>query len=226
MYLINKALQESKEIRRQLLFQATEIRKKYDEITYKETIKVKNSFIENYNQFLNNNLTATLVKSKEKLLQLKNHFKEDLKNSLNELIKRKISENYSNYIDFLLNLIKKHSNDIDNQGEITFIFNSKDYSYFIKNFNQIQTIFKNSVIFQQSIDEFLGGFKVSLSQSIISYDYTFDTLINKNYIQIELEFSNTISDTEYKKLNVEAEEFFNKRKKDIEGYLKNYDQIK
>ncbi|MFX1409367.1 MAG: hypothetical protein ACFFA6_03380 [Promethearchaeota archaeon] len=67
---------------------------------------------------------------------------------------------------------------------------------------------------------------MSLSQSIISYDYTFDTLINKNYIQIELEFSNTISDIEYKKLNVEVEEFFNKRKKDIEGYIKIYDQIK
>jgi len=82
------------------------------------------------------------------------------------------------------------------------------------------------VIIQQYIDEFLGGFKVSFSQSIISYDYTFDTLINKNYMQIELEFSNTISDTAYKKLNIEVEEFFNKKKKDIEGFLKEYDQIK
>ncbi|MFX1322841.1 MAG: hypothetical protein ACFFAQ_14485 [Promethearchaeota archaeon] len=67
---------------------------------------------------------------------------------------------------------------------------------------------------------------MSFSQSIISYDYTFDTLINKNYMQIELEFSNTISDTTYKKLNIEVEEFFNKKKKDIEGFLKEYDQIK
>lgn len=226
LYLINKGLQEIKEFHRQILFQKTEIRKKYDDKLNNDSLNVKNDFIEEYTQFLNDNLTVTLLKSKEKILSLKNQLKDALKISLHELIKKKIRDNYSNYIEFILDLIKKVSKEIDNQGEISFTFNSDDYNYFLKNLNKIENILDDSVIIHQSSDQFSGGFKVGLSQAIITYDYTFDTLINKNYTNIELTFSNTISDLEYKELNAELEVFINKKKKEIEEYLKKYDQIK
>ena len=226
LYLINKALQEIKEIHRQILFQKTEIRKQYEDKLNTDSLAVKNDFIEEYNQFLNDNLTVSLLKSKEKILNLKNQLKEDLKVSLNEFIKKKINDNYSNYIEFLLDFIKNISKNIDNHGEISFTFNSNDYNYFLKKFNKIEELFNDSVIIQQSSEQFTGGFKVGLSQAIITYDYTFDTLINKNYTNIELMFSNTISDLEYKELNAELEEFIKRKRKEIEEYLRKYDQIK
>ena len=54
LYLINKAHDEIKEINRQNLFQKAEIRKRVVERANENSIRIKEHFIETYNQYLNN----------------------------------------------------------------------------------------------------------------------------------------------------------------------------
>ncbi|MHA1661478.1 MAG: hypothetical protein ACTSUT_20465 [Promethearchaeota archaeon] len=185
---------------------------------------MRDKFIENYNQFLNNQLTITLLKSKEELINLKNQLLKDLKIYLYNSIKEKIDKNYLNYINFLLDLIKKISKNIDYSIEIIIFFNLKDYNYFNQNSNKIKNIFKNPITIKQVSDDFLGGFKVALTQDNIFYDYTIDNIIDKNSTLIEMEFSNVISDNEYIELDLEFEELIKKKKQDIEEYLREYDR--
>jgi vacuolar-type H+-ATPase subunit E/Vma4 len=114
-------------------------------------------------------------------------------------------------------------NDIDNKGDIVILLNPKDYNYFSKDLNKIEKNFKNSVIVKQDSKEIIGGFKVNLPQVLISYDYTLETLINKNYVDIEIEFSKLISDLSYKELDDSLVKFIQLKKNDIEEYIKNYE---
>ncbi|MFX1572944.1 MAG: hypothetical protein ACFFB0_09350 [Promethearchaeota archaeon] len=208
-----------------MLFQKAEMKNNYNEMIDEASLKVKNKFLEDYDQFLNEHLTSSLLKLKETILNLKNQLKEDLRISLFELIKTKLDKNYSTYIEYILNFIKLVSENIGGHGKINFFFNLRDFNYFNKNSNKIKSIFRDSITIEQSSRKFLGGFEVTMPQASISYDYSFDTLINRNYTQIELEFSKIISDVEYKKLYDEFEEFIQEKKKDIEGILSKYDQI-
>ncbi len=182
------------------------------------------NFIENYNQFLNNQIASTLLKSKEKLMNLKNYLLKDLKIHLYNSIKEKIDKNYLNYIIYVLDFIKIISKNIDHPVEIIIFFNSKDYNYFNQNSSKIKSIFKNPVKIEQVSDDFLGGFKVALTQDNIFYDYTIDRMIEKNNNLIEMEFSNIISGNEYIKLDLEFEELIKNKKKNIKEYLKEYDE--
>lgn len=223
LFMIDKAQQEIKEIHRKSLFQKAEIRKEYLKNKSEGSSRIKTTFIETYTQFFNNYLTSALLKSKEKILSLKNELLNDLKINLHERIKEKINNNYSGYIEFLLEFIYNIRNDIDNKGDIIIFLNSKDYNYFNKDLNKIKKNFKNSVIIKQDSEELVGGFIVNLTQVLISYDYTIETIINKNYVDIEIEFSKLISDLNYKELNVSLVKFIQLKKKDIEKYLRNYE---
>lgn len=223
MFMIDKAQQEIKEIHRKTLFQKAEIRKEYLKKKSKGSSRIKTIFIETYTQFFNNYLTSALLKSKEKILRLKNELLNALRINIHESIKEKINNNYSGYIEFFLEFINNVRNDIDNKGDIIIFLNSKDYNYFNKDLNKIKKNFKNSVIIKQDSKAFIGGFKVNLTQALISYDYTIETIINKNYVDIEIEFSKIISDLNYKELDVSLEKFIQLKKKDIEEYLKTYE---
>jgi len=223
IYMIDKAQQEIKEIHRRTLFQKAEIRKEYLEKKIEGSNKIKTIFIETYTQFFNNNLTSALLKSKEKIISLKNELLNDLKFKIYERIKDKINNNYSAYIAFFLKFMHSIKNDIDNKGDIVILLNPKDYNYFSKDLNKIEKNFKNSVIVKQDSKEIIGGFKVNLPQVLISYDYTLETLINKNYVDIEIEFSKLISDLSYKELDDSLVKFIQLKKNDIEEYIKNYE---
>lgn len=223
MFMIDKAQQEIIEIHRKLLFQKAEIRKEYAKKKSEGSSRIKTNFIETYTQFFNNYLTSALLKSKEKTISLKNELLMDLMINLHERIKEKIKNNYSGYIEFLLEFIYSIRNNIDNHGDIIIFLNSKDYNYFNKDLNKIEKNFKNSVIIEQDPEEYIGGFKVSLKQALISYDYTIETMINKNYVDIEIEFSKRFSDINYKKLDVSLEKFIQLKKNEIKEYLKDYD---
>lgn len=223
MFMIDKAEQEIKETHRKTLFQKVEIRKEYLKKLLEGSSKIKTTFIETYTKLFNNYLSSALLSSKEKIISLKNDLLGNLKITLHERIIEKINNNYSGYIEFLLDYIYSIRDNVDNKGDIIILLNSKDYNYFNKDINKIDKGFKNSVTIKQDSEDFIGGFKVTLIDALISYDYTIEMLVNKNYTEIEIEFSKLISEIKFKELNLGLEKFIELKKNEIEEHLKNYD---
>jgi len=181
--------------------------------------------MENYEQFLNQSLSSTFLEGKEKFLNLKNTLINTLKTSLLNRIKKNIKENYMNYIKFLLNTIKTITKIVDKPQAIELIFNSKDYSYFLENFEKIQDQFKNPIEINKDQYDFIGGFKISLGSGLISYDYTIDNIINKKSSFIQIEISKIVNDSEIKEIEKTFNNFVQNQKSKIIEYLKQYDQI-
>ncbi|MFX1242292.1 MAG: V-type ATP synthase subunit E family protein [Promethearchaeota archaeon] len=222
---MEKAKEEIKLLDQQTLFQIAETKKKYSERIAESSSKVKNNFIENYNKRLNNALSSTLLKIKEETLNVKNELISHLIIDLNRELQKKINDNYSNYIKFLLEIFISIKHLIDKPPEIVINFNSRDYEYFIKNFDKIQKIFENKVILNPSQEEFIGGFKILQTKMNISYDFSITSLINKRRSVIEIEFSKIFSNIYFKinEIIQDYEKFILNQKKAINEYLKNYD---
>ncbi|MFX0021544.1 MAG: V-type ATP synthase subunit E [Candidatus Hermodarchaeota archaeon] len=225
LYLIEKAQKEIDDFNRQTLFQKAEIKKRYIERSQERTLKLKDQFIENYYQFLNQSLSSTLLEGKDKFLNLKNKLIKELKVSLFNNIKVNISNNYKEYIQFVLSLIRKINKTVDKPQAIELIFNTKDYNYFLQNSEKIQDLFKNTIQINKDNTNFIGGFKISLSEGLISYDYTIDTLINKKSSFIQKEISRIVDASEIKLIEKEFNLFIQNQKSKIMEYLKQYDQI-
>jgi vacuolar-type H+-ATPase subunit E/Vma4 len=225
MYLIEKAQKEIKEFNQQSVFQKGEIKKRFFERSNERSLKLKTHFKENYDHFLNQSLSSTLLKGKESFLDLKNQLIRELLRSLNELIKDKIEKNYSNYIQFLLKTIKKIKDTIDKPQEIELIFNSRDYRYLMENYGKIQNLFKNPVEINKDTTDFIGGFKISLIGGMISYDYTIDNLINTKSSFLQMEISKIIDDSEIKLIEQNYNLFIQNQKTNIREYIEKYDQI-
>ncbi|MFX0186970.1 MAG: V-type ATP synthase subunit E [Candidatus Hodarchaeota archaeon] len=225
LYLIEKAKEEIRAVNRQALFQKAEIRKRYIERANENSLKIRKQFIKTYNQYLNNILSETLLKSKEKILDLKNRILEDLKNSINHFIKEKINKNYTNYINFLLNIFRSYKSFIDKSSKIIILFNSKDFDYFSKSSVKIKNLFKNDIEIQKYSEELIGGFKVKLFKGTIYYDYSIDNLINESSSHIQKNFSTLVTDPEIKDIEHNFEEFIQNKKLGIKDYLKDYDRI-
>jgi vacuolar-type H+-ATPase subunit E/Vma4 len=141
----------------------------------------------------------------------------ELKVSLFNSIRENISKNYSQYIKFLLTIVKKIKKTVDKPQAIELIFNAKDYNYILQNSEKIQGLFRNPIEINKDNTDFIGGFKISLRGGLISYDYTIDNLINKksSFIQI----------LEIKKIENEFNVFIQNQKSKIMEYIKQYDQI-
>lgn len=225
LYLVNKAQEEIKELNRQNLFQKAEIRKKYLERSKESFIRVKNHFVEAYNQYLNNSLSSTLLELKEKELDLKNNLLRELENSIYELLKEKIKTKYEDYVKYLLDYFKDKIDYIDKPTKIELLFNSKDFSYFSKNSKKIEKLFKNSFVIKEAPGEFIGGFKVILSDGDISYDYSLDNLITKNSNYVQRKLFNILTETGIKEIERDFEQFIQTQKLGLEGHLKKYDRI-
>ncbi len=223
--MVEKAQKEIDEFNRQTLFQKAEIKKRNLERSQERAQKLKEHFIENYNQFLNQSLSSTLLEGKEKFLKLKNSLIKTLKIELLNLIKKRINDNYLNYLDFLFNNIKNVKITIDKPQAIEIIFNSKDYDYFIKNPEKIQGQFKNPIEINKDKNDFIGGFKISLGSGLISYDYTIDNLIDKKSSFIQGEISKIVNDSEIKDIENQFNLFIQNQKSKINEHLKQYDQI-
>ncbi len=225
MYLVEKAQEEIKKFNQQTLFQKAEIKKRFFERSDERSLKLKEHFIDNYDNFLNQMLSNTLLKGKEKFMALKNRLIKELKSSLAKLIKEKIEKNYPKYIEFLINNIREIKNTINKPQEIELIFNSRDYNYLLKDYSKIQGLFKNPVEIDKDADDFIGGFKISLVGGTISYDYTIDNLIDIKSSFIQMEISKIVNDSEIKQIEDNFNKFIQNQKTKISEYLEQYDQI-
>jgi vacuolar-type H+-ATPase subunit E/Vma4 len=225
LYLINKAQEEIKEFNRQNLFQKAEIRKIYLERSNENFLRLKNHFIEAYNQYLNNSLSSTLLELKEKELDLKNNLIRELENSIYELMKEKIQNKYEDYVKYLLDYFKDKIDFIDKPTKIEILFNYKDFAYFSKNSKKIDNLFKNSFVIKEAPGEFIGGFKVILSDGNISYDYSIDNLITKNSDFIQKKLFDILTESGIKEIERDFAEFIERQKLGLEGHLKKYDRI-
>lgn len=225
LYLVEKAKKEINEINRQTLFQKAEIRKSYIDRSNESSLRIRNHFIETYKQFLNSKLSKTLLDSKEEVLKIKNQLVEELKNFIKNYLKEKIEGSYSNYINFIIEKIKENKNFIDKPPKIIILFNSKDFNYFNENPNKLKNLFKNDIEFKKDPHQSIGGFKVILAHGDISFNYSVDDIINENLSIIQQEFSNIISDSEIKEIEINFENFIQNQKQGIKQYLENYDRI-
>lgn len=225
LYLIEKAKKEIKEFNQQSVFQKGEIKKRTFERSADRSSKLREHLKDNYDHFLNQSLSSTLLNGKAQFLDLKNQLIQELKKSLFDLIEEKIKTNYSMYIEFILKKIKEIKTSIDKPQEIELIFNSQDYKYLMKNYGKIQDLFDNPVEINKGKLDFIGGFKISLVGGIITYDYTIDNLINTKSSFIQMEIAKLIDDSEIKQIEQNFILFIQNQKTKIEEYLKKYDQI-
>jgi vacuolar-type H+-ATPase subunit E/Vma4 len=170
-------------------------------------------------------LSNTLLKGKEKFMDLKNRLIKELKSSLAKLIKEKIEKNYPKYIEFLINNIKEITKTIAKPQEIELVFNSKDYDYLLKNYSKIQDLFKSPVETDKDSVDFIGGFKIIMVGGAISYDYTIDNLIDIKSSFIQMEISKIVNDSEIKQIEDNFNKFIQNQKTKITEYLGQYDQI-
>ncbi|MFW9971675.1 MAG: V-type ATP synthase subunit E family protein [Candidatus Odinarchaeota archaeon] len=225
LHLIEKAKDEIKQLDEQTLFQIAEIKKRYRDRIAESLLKIKTNFIETYNKHLNNALSSILLKIKEETLNVKNYLISNLITDLNKELDKKIKDNYTNYVKFLLEIFNSIKHLIDKPPEIVINLNSRDYEYFIKNFDKIQNIFENKVILNPSKEEFIGGFRILQTKMNISYDFSISSLINKKRSLIEIEFSKIFSDIylEINEIILNYEKFIQNQKLAIKDYLKNYD---
>ncbi|MFX1550740.1 MAG: V-type ATP synthase subunit E family protein [Promethearchaeota archaeon] len=222
---MDKAQKEIDELNRQTLFQKAEIKKRNLDRIQERAQKLKEQFIENYNQFLNQTLSSTLLEGKEKFLNSKNSLIKSLKMSLFNHIKKLIEDNYMNYISFLLKIAKRIEINAKPSQSIELIFNSKDYNYFLENPEKFQDQFRNTIEINKDQEDFIGGFKISLGSGLLSYDYTIDNLINKKSSFIQREMSKIVNDSEIKEIENNFNIFIHNQKSKISEYLKQYDQI-
>lgn len=222
---MEKAQEEIKDLTQKTLFQKAEIKKRFIERGAERSLRLRQQFIESYEQFLNQSLSSTLLKGKEKFLKLKNNLILELRKSLFNLIQVKIEKNYPAYIDFLLNSVKEVTKTIDKPQEIELIFNERDYSYFLKEHDKIENLFQNPVEINKDRRDYIGGFKISLIGGVISYDYTIDIIIDKISPFIQMEISKIVTDTKIKEIENDFEKFVKKQKQKITEHLRKYDQL-
>jgi len=208
-----------------MLYQKTEIKKNYLKRVNENFIRIKNQFIEAYNNFLNESLTSNLIQAKESILNLKNNFLDDLKHELINQLEEIIARNYSNYLNFLIEKIKSSLEIIDKPPKVIFLLNQKDFSVINRDLSKIENLFKNKIEIISSEEDFIGGFKVILEDGKISYNYSIDNLLLKNVIVIEKHLSQIFSETEMEKLQNDFERYIKNKKQEIKEYLKEYDQI-
>lgn len=223
--MVEKAQKEIKNLNQQTLFQKAEIKKRYMDKTLERTSRIRKRFAKKYINYLNQSLSATLLKGKEITLNIKNRFIRDLITAINSIISERINKNYENYINYLIESIKKVKPNLEKQQEIEFIFNAKDYDYFLNNYSKLENLFKNPVEIHEVPDDFIGGFKVILGGGLISYDYSISNLIDKNKVSIQMEISKIISNIEKKSIENKFDHFIQIQKNKMTEVLRKYDQI-
>lgn len=226
LYLINQAENEIKKINQQTLFQMAEVRKKARERTSESSLKMKAHFNETYNKLLNNSLSSYLLKIKEEVLKSKNKLMLELISDLTDLIKVKIKNNYSSYINFILKNLENIKHIIDKPPEIIIHLNSIDFKYFSNNIGKIESILKNKVRLIESKEEITGGFKCSIMAGHLSYDHTIENQLKKSVSIIEIEFSKIFSDSEpdIRALENNYIQFIQNQKLAVNEYLKKYNE--
>jgi vacuolar-type H+-ATPase subunit E/Vma4 len=222
---MEKAQEEIKDLTQKTLFQKAEIKKRFLERGAERSLRLRQQFIESYEQFLNQSLSSTLLNGKEKFLKLKNNLIIELRKSLFNLIEINIEKKYPAYIDFLLNSIREVTKTIDKPQEIELIFNERDYSYFLKEHDKIENLFQNPVEINKDRRDYIGGFKISLIGGVISYDYTIDSIIDKISPFMQMELSKIVIDVKIKEIENDFEKFVKKQKQQITEHLRKYDQL-
>lgn len=166
-----------------------------------------------------------MIQAKESIINLKNNLLNDLKHELKNQLEEIIVRNYSNYLNFLNERIKSSLEIIDKPPKVIIQLNQKDFSAINRDISKIENLFKNKIEVISSKEDLIGGFKVILEDGKISYNYSIDNMLVKNFIIIEKHLSQIFSETEMEKLQINFERYIKNKKQEIKEYLKEYDQI-
>ena len=225
IYLLDKAQKEIKEINQKSLFEKAEIKKKYLDKSDENSKKIKEKFIRDYNNYLNDTLSSVLLDSKEKLLKLKDGMLKELKKGLIDIIEEKIEKNYAGYLDFLFEQVEQKCKELSTTSEDKIVFNSRDFNQYSEFKEKIDKLFRDTPQVQESHESFIGGFRFIHKEGEISYDYSIEKIIEKNIVLIQKEFLKSITDKEIKKIEYKFENKIQTYKDKIEGYLNQYERL-
>ncbi|MFX1239463.1 MAG: hypothetical protein ACFFAS_19605 [Promethearchaeota archaeon] len=215
IYMINQARNEIKKMNQKLLFQKAEIKKKYREELLQNVQKSRDRLEEYSNNILNYSLSSTLTEINQKYLDLKLNMINKLYENVIGLLKKKIKENYSNYIKFLMENLKNLSQKLEFGSELEININTKDYEFFEKDINKskLQKLFKKSIILKKT--KCIGGFKLKDPYSDISYNNIIDDLISRNKKTFHIELSKEINDNKIEQIKRNFIEIIEKHRTDI-----------
>jgi len=223
--LLKNANKEIKELNQNTLFLKSQIKKNFLKRNNENALKIKTNFIETYNQLLNNALASTLLKIKQDVLEIKNKLLNELRLVLLKRIESNINSNYEKYVVYLINDLKKFAQTIKYSREVSIALNKRDYTFFSKNSQKIQDLFKTQITLQIADDSFIGGFKAYIESENISYDVTLENYILKQFTLIESAFSEQFSEKSITEMTQKFEKFISNKKESIEEHLKEYDRI-
>ena len=225
LYLLTLAEEEIREMYNQSIFQKANIKKRFLTLTKENSLKIREHFKETYNQYLNNSLSSTLLKSKEKVLNFKNNLLNTLKKDFLSFVKKKIQANYSEYLNYLIKQMKDLDKTFMKDEEIILEFNDFDMNEISKLSDSINSIFGVKVNIKPAEESILGGFKLILPRSNIVIDNTISNKIEKSEEIIDMVFSKVISDENVSEIENSFEKFIINKKNSIDSYLSEYDKL-
>jgi len=225
LYLLTLAEEEIREMYNQSIFQKANIKKRFLTLTKENSLKIREHFKETYNQYLNNSLSSTLLKSKEKVLNFKNNLLNTLKKDFLSFVKKKIQANYSEYLNYLIKQMKDLDKTFMKDEEIILEFNDFDMNEISKLSDSINSIFGVKVNIKPAEESILGGFKLILPRSNIVIDNTISNKIEKSEEIIDMVFSKIISDEKVSEIENSFEKFIINKKNSIDSYLSEYDKL-
>jgi len=223
--LLTLAEKEIREMYNQSIFQKANIKKRFLTLTKENSLKIREHFKETYNQYLNNSLSSTLLKSKEKVLNFKNNLLNTLKKDFLSFVKKKIQANYSEYLNYLIKQMKDLDKTFMKDEEIILEFNDFDMNEISKLSDSINSIFGVKVNIKPAEESILGGFKLILPRSNIVIDNTISNKIEKSEEIIDMVFSKIISDEKVSEIENSFEKFIINKKNSIDSYLSEYDKL-
>ncbi len=225
LYLIEQAKERIKELNQQILFRKAEIKKKYREQEIQKSKNLRAEFIDKYEKKLNTNLSATLLASKQELLDLKNNLIKNFKDAIRRETLQSIDKRYSNYINYLLKTMMEIKEKVKSSESLVINLNLRDFNYFSTHISKVKNIFGEKVVIKESSGIDVGGFKLEMPQEEIIYNYSLENTLNKNFDLLEQKISNQVKDARIKDEQDGFEKFVEEIREKMEDTLIIYDRI-
>ncbi len=227
LFLVEKANKNIKELKKQSLYQLAESKKKSFERKNEISSKIKNNLLNEYNRYLHDVLSSSILTIKQKILNLKNNLIENLKDGIIKKFAEKTRNNYSEYVKYLFKIIENNKNRFDPSLSLQIIVNASDYKYFKENIQEIQKNFENKINLKKSSENFSGGFKLINEKEGVISDYTLESLINQYMIFVEKEFNLVVKSYDIKIEEIEnnIQTFIDQKGKDLQETLNLYERI-
>ncbi len=214
---VNKFLENSEKLK-------TELEIKLLKSIDKRKVRMRQEFINQYNEIINKFKSDSILKLRESFLERKNEIIDIFKTFLLDSIRKDIVANIKKYHEFLGVKYKEMMPMIKEEATLL-SFNKRDYDFFKKNPESLKKIFLKNCQINNKVIQSIGGFVANSKEGLISFDYTLENLINKQIDFINFEFEKLFEKLEIDKIEFECENKIEELKQKILRFLEEFDKI-